>query len=221
MLLGSLWLAKHWVAWQGRYATRITAALVQGLALALAGWASEPLLLLPIAAGCMLANLPLSPLMGDAGIVSLAALTTPVLLAQALHQQVTARGGQGAVVNLLDQKLWNQNPDFVSYTLSKAALHTATSMLAQALAGCAADLADLDGLHVVIGHPHQFGAHGGASRGLHVTAVGGSAGELRRVRDHVVPVCRVDPLPPLNQSEQDFRSGAHAVRLAHVGGQQQ
>ncbi|TDM05928.1 MAG: MFS transporter [Ideonella sp. MAG2] len=45
MLLGSLWLAKHWVAWQGRYATRITAALVQGLALALAGWASEPVLM--------------------------------------------------------------------------------------------------------------------------------------------------------------------------------
>ena len=38
------------------------------------------------------------------------------------------------VVNLLDQKLWNLNPDFFSYTLSKAALHAATTMLAQALA---------------------------------------------------------------------------------------
>ncbi|MFD2453604.1 MFS transporter [Ideonella paludis] len=56
MLLGSLWLAKHWVAWQGRYATRITAALVQGLALALAGWASEPLLLLPAFAVAGLCN---------------------------------------------------------------------------------------------------------------------------------------------------------------------
>jgi NAD(P)-dependent dehydrogenase (short-subunit alcohol dehydrogenase family) len=44
-----------------------------------------------------------------------------VLLAQALHAHIAARGGegaqnaegaQGAVVNLLDQKLWNQNPDF-------------------------------------------------------------------------------------------------------------
>ncbi len=40
----------------------------------------------------------------------------------------------GAVVNLLDQKLWNQNPDFLSYTLSKAALQAATTMLALALA---------------------------------------------------------------------------------------
>jgi len=37
------------------------------------------------------------------------------------------------VVNLLDQKLWNQNPDFMSYTLSKAALEAANTMLALAL----------------------------------------------------------------------------------------
>lgn len=58
----------------------------------------------------------------------------PVLLAQALHAHVTARGASGAVVNMLDQKLWNQNPDFFSYTLSKAALEAATTMLALALA---------------------------------------------------------------------------------------
>jgi NAD(P)-dependent dehydrogenase (short-subunit alcohol dehydrogenase family) len=58
----------------------------------------------------------------------------PVLLAQALHAHVTARGASGVVVNMLDQKLWNQNPDFFSYTLSKAALEAATTMLALALA---------------------------------------------------------------------------------------
>jgi len=57
-----------------------------------------------------------------------------IVLAQALHQQVTERAGTGAVVNLLDQKLWNQNPDFLSYTLSKAALEAANTMLALALA---------------------------------------------------------------------------------------
>ena len=61
----------------------------------------------------------------------------PILLAQALHTHLTARGGQGSVVNLLDQKLWNQNPDFLSYmsyTLSKAALEAANTVLALALA---------------------------------------------------------------------------------------
>jgi NAD(P)-dependent dehydrogenase (short-subunit alcohol dehydrogenase family) len=60
-------------------------------------------------------------------------LAAPVLLAQALHD-ATPAGAQGVVINLLDQKLFNLNPDFLSYTLSKAALHAATTMLAQALA---------------------------------------------------------------------------------------
>lgn len=58
----------------------------------------------------------------------------PVVLAQALHEHVAARDGQGVAVNLLDQKLWNANPDFLSYTLSKAALESATTLLALALA---------------------------------------------------------------------------------------
>ncbi len=61
-----------------------------------------------------------------------------ILLAQALHAHLQSRGdaraAQGVVVNLLDQKLWNQNPDFFSYTLSKAALEAANTMLALALA---------------------------------------------------------------------------------------
>ena len=56
--------------------------------------------------------------------------TAPVLLAEALARQ----DGGGAVVNLLDQKVANLNPDFFSYTLSKVALEGATTMLAQAFA---------------------------------------------------------------------------------------
>ena len=58
----------------------------------------------------------------------------PVLLAVALHRHLSERQARGAVVNLLDQKLWNPNPDFLSYTLSKAALESANTLLAQALA---------------------------------------------------------------------------------------
>ena len=57
-----------------------------------------------------------------------------ILLAQALHAHVVARQGQGVVVNMLDQKLWNPTPDFFSYTLSKAALESANTLLALALA---------------------------------------------------------------------------------------
>ncbi len=57
-----------------------------------------------------------------------------VLLAQALHAQLERTGAKGCVINLLDQKLWNPNPDYLSYTLSKAALEAANTLLAQALA---------------------------------------------------------------------------------------
>jgi NAD(P)-dependent dehydrogenase (short-subunit alcohol dehydrogenase family) len=56
-----------------------------------------------------------------------------VLLAQALHDGLPG-GARGTVVHLLDQKLFNPNPDHFSYTLSKAALQMATTLLAQALA---------------------------------------------------------------------------------------
>ncbi len=61
----------------------------------------------------------------------------PILLARALHEHLQERAAgadAGVVVNLLDQKLWNQNPDFLSYTLSKAALEAATTVLALVLA---------------------------------------------------------------------------------------
>ena len=68
-----------------------------------------------------------------------------VILAQALHAHLSDRSRDsgndhdnappsGCVVNIVDQKLWNLNPDHFSYTLSKAALQAATVMLAQALA---------------------------------------------------------------------------------------
>ena len=60
-------------------------------------------------------------------------LAAPILLARALHA-ATLPNSQSVVVNLLDQKLDNLNPSYLSYTLSKAALATATKMLAQELA---------------------------------------------------------------------------------------
>lgn len=57
----------------------------------------------------------------------------PILLAQAMHA-AQVKAGNASVINILDQKLFNLNPDYLSYTLSKAALQNATVTLAQALA---------------------------------------------------------------------------------------
>ena len=57
----------------------------------------------------------------------------PVLLAKDFRAQLRA-GAKGLIVNLLDQKVFNLNPDFLSYTLSKSALDAATRLLAMAMA---------------------------------------------------------------------------------------
>ena len=56
----------------------------------------------------------------------------PALLAAALAAQDDV--DDGSVVNILDQKVANSNPDFFSYSCGKMALAGATGMLAQAFA---------------------------------------------------------------------------------------
>ena len=60
-------------------------------------------------------------------------LRAPMLLSQALVRQLPERE-TGLIVNLLDQKLFNLNPDFLTYTLSKVGLQGLTKLLAQAFA---------------------------------------------------------------------------------------
>ena len=56
----------------------------------------------------------------------------PMLLSREFARQAPESGA--AVVNILDQKLSNPNPDYLSYTASKQALGGLTSALAQQLA---------------------------------------------------------------------------------------
>lgn len=60
-------------------------------------------------------------------------LRAPVLLAQAFAAQLPD-GAEGNIVNMIDQRVAKLTPQMPSYTLSKAALWTATQTLAQALA---------------------------------------------------------------------------------------
>jgi len=60
-------------------------------------------------------------------------LRAPALLSDSLFQQADPTR-DAVIVNILDQKLWNMNPDFYSYTMSKAGLLAATDMMARAFA---------------------------------------------------------------------------------------
>ena len=60
-------------------------------------------------------------------------LRAPFVLMQGFAQQLAA-DADGAIVNILDERVWNLTPYFVSYTVSKAALWTLTQTMALALA---------------------------------------------------------------------------------------
>ncbi|MGY8526231.1 SDR family oxidoreductase [Paracidovorax citrulli] len=117
-------------------------------------------------------------------------VAAPLLLARELHKALQgAKQGdkqgdkpgdkpgdkhadqRGVVINLLDQKLDNLNPDFLSYTLSKAALQTATMQLAQALAPRLRVVGVAPGITLVSGD--QSG--GGFKRAHRMTPLGQSS----------------------------------------------
>jgi NAD(P)-dependent dehydrogenase (short-subunit alcohol dehydrogenase family) len=60
-------------------------------------------------------------------------LRAPLVLTQAMAQALPA-DRNGVVINMLDQRVWNLTPHFLSYTISKAGLWTLTQTLALALA---------------------------------------------------------------------------------------
>jgi NAD(P)-dependent dehydrogenase (short-subunit alcohol dehydrogenase family) len=60
-------------------------------------------------------------------------LRAPFVLLQSFARHLPEKAG-GVIVNLLDERVWNLTPYFVSYTLSKAGLWTLTQTMALALA---------------------------------------------------------------------------------------
>jgi NAD(P)-dependent dehydrogenase (short-subunit alcohol dehydrogenase family) len=63
-------------------------------------------------------------------------LIAPLSLASLMAQQTApgAAPGQRSVIHILDQKVFNLNPDYFSYTVSKLALERSVALQAQALA---------------------------------------------------------------------------------------
>lgn len=60
-------------------------------------------------------------------------LRAPFVLMQEFARHLPD-GASGAIVNIVDERVWNLTPHFVSYTVSKAGLWTLTQMMAMALA---------------------------------------------------------------------------------------
>ena len=58
-------------------------------------------------------------------------LKAPAILMRDFAKQAQAGGN---IINIIDQRVWRLNPDFISYTVSKTGLWTLTQTFAQALA---------------------------------------------------------------------------------------
>ena len=132
-------------------------------------------------------------------------VAAPILLAQALHA-ATPAGEQAVVINLLDQKLYNLNPDFLSYTLSKAALHTATSMLAQALAPTVRVVGVAPGLTMLSGEQTEAGF----ARAHRATPLGQSS----TPDDIVAAVCYLARARAVTGTTLVVDGGQHLMQLA-------
>ncbi|RZI44851.1 SDR family oxidoreductase [Herbaspirillum sp. HC18] len=131
-------------------------------------------------------------------------LAAPLLLARALHN-ATPDGAQSVVVNLLDQKLYNLNPDFLSYTLSKAALQTATTLLAQALAPKVRVVGVAPGLTMVSGNQTEEGF----SKAHKMTPLGRSSAP----EDVASAVCFAAENPAITGTTLLVDGGQHLIPL--------
>lgn len=60
-------------------------------------------------------------------------LRAPILLARDFYKSLPKKD-TGAIINIIDQRVWRLNPQYFSYTLAKSALWTATQTMAQAFA---------------------------------------------------------------------------------------
>ncbi|QAU32685.1 SDR family oxidoreductase [Janthinobacterium sp. 17J80-10] len=131
-------------------------------------------------------------------------LAAPVLLARALYD-ATPAGAQAVAINLLDQKLYNLNPDFLSYTLSKAGLQTATTVLAQALAPKVRVVGVAPGISLVSGEQTEEGF----AKAHQATPLGKSS----TPDDIAAAVCFVAGAPAMTGTTLLVDGGQHLIPL--------
>ncbi len=133
-------------------------------------------------------------------------LRAPALLARDFANGL---GGQehGVIVNILDQKVFNENPDFLSYTASKMGLEGLTRVLALALAPRIRVCGIAPGLTLASGEqtPEQFAkAHAKAPLGVGST-----------VEDIARSVLFVVNAPSMTGQTLVVDGGQHLQKRAH------
>ncbi len=140
-------------------------------------------------------------------------LKAPTFLAQDFAAQVP-EGATGLIVNLLDQKLWNLNPDFFSYTISKIGLRGVTEMLAQALAPKVRVCGIAPG--ITLPSTHQSQKHFEHVRDLNPLKRGASVEDITRTLMFLIESPAISGQTILVDGGQHFSAQARDVLYAEV-----
>lgn len=135
-------------------------------------------------------------------------VAAPLTLARSLYEIVPDaalddESLRGVVINLLDQKLYNMNPDYLSYTLTKAALANATVALAMEFAPKVRVVGLAPGLTLISGDqtPEEFEA---AHRGTPLR-------RASRVEDLVIAACYLADAQGVTGTTLVVDGGQHLV----------
>ncbi|WP_367159439.1 SDR family oxidoreductase [Kozakia baliensis] len=104
-------------------------------------------------------------------------LRAPFVLTQAFANRLP-KEAHGMVLNILDQRVWNLTPHFISYTVSKSALWTLTQSLALALAPRIR--VNAIGPGPVLPAPGQSDAHFNTMRDKTPLGIGATSEEIAR-----------------------------------------
>ena len=130
-------------------------------------------------------------------------LMAPVILAERFADHAAARGIKGCVINMLDQKLWNPNTDYYSYTLTKHALWGATELMAKAYAPNVRVCAIAPGISLPSGDQTD-GEFTEASR-MNLTGIPVALGDIARTAEFILST------PSINGEIIFVDAGQHLV----------
>lgn len=189
-------------------------AQVEGLVAAAAKSAGKPLSLLVNNASLFEEDHPGALDGGKWDLHMQVNLKAPTFLADAFAAQVPD-DTVGLVVNLLDQKLWNLNPDFFSYSVSKAGLRAVTEMMAQAFAPKVRVCGIAPG--IVLPSTHQSDTHFEKVHNMNPLGRGAGVEDIARTLMFLVESPAISGQTILVDGGQHFSGQARDVLYAEPG----
>jgi NAD(P)-dependent dehydrogenase (short-subunit alcohol dehydrogenase family) len=143
-------------------------------------------------------------------------LRAPVLLAHHFAGQLP-KDAKGLVINVLDQKVFNLNPDFLSYSIMKSALAAATELLAMALAPQIRVCGVAPGLTLRSGNQTEQGFED--AHAMTLLGLGNTPGDITEAMSFLIRVPSITGTTIVVDGGQHLAKRSHDVMFSYgIGG---